>query len=183
MDFVEVPSILMEYFAKTPDVLSSFGKHHRTNQTVPISLIQQRLSKQGILESLEIQNQIYMALLDQLYHSPAALEGSFDTTKLMFELFSKHSFIAQSSKSQWQVQFSHLFTYGASYYSYLWSRRWASRIHRKLFAGIPARQWRQGGEILRSKLLGVGGSEDPLEQIHLVVDDSNIDESKLQDLL
>ena len=188
MDFVEVPSILMEYFAKSPSVLGSFGRHHKTNQSVPISLIQQRLSKHGFLQSMEIQNQIQMAMLDQLYHSRVASEESFDTTQLMYELFNETSSIKPSPKSQWQVQFSHLFTYGASYYSYLWSRRWASRIHRKLFAGKQPSEWRQGGEILRTHLLGVGGSQDPwigLRKIGVVEESEGgerINQSKLEDL-
>jgi intermediate peptidase len=161
MDFVEVPSILMEYFSKLPSVLQSMGVHYKTGEVIPPSLIEVKQSKQRVLKYLESQNQIQMALLDQLYHSEAVLHREFDSSKLLYDLSAKMNPIPMRPPTRSQVQFSHLFTYGASYYSYLWSRRWASRIYRKHFENKPPSDWRVGGHLLRHEVLGCGGGRDP----------------------
>lgn len=160
MDFVEVPSVLMEYFAKSPQVLIGCGRHYKTQEPIPLSSIDHHLSNQKVLQALETQNQIQMALLDQAYHSSLAMDPRFNSSEIMFNLTSRVNSIAATRETAWQAQFSHLFTYGASYYSYLWSRKWASQLNNKLFANKPRSDWRQGGEILRSEILGVGGSRD-----------------------
>ncbi|KAI8928432.1 hypothetical protein BC831DRAFT_448668 [Entophlyctis helioformis] len=181
MDFVEVPSILMEYFARSPEVLSTFGRHYKTGEPVPIELLRSRRSSLSTMESYETQQQLQMALLDQLYHSPLAMASlsssssaaPFDTTAILQQLQDRVNPIGHTAGTHWQVQFSHLFSYGASYYSYFWSRRWASRVHRKLFAGRPMHAWREGGEEVRQQVLRWGGGRDPwkgLEHIGIVKD-------------
>ncbi|KAJ1340095.1 hypothetical protein BSLG_005306 [Batrachochytrium salamandrivorans] len=167
MDFVEVPSILMELFAKSPEVLATFGQHYQTGEPVPLELLQTRCSHLSTLEAMETQQQLKMALLDQLYHSPLAMDkSSFNTTAILEKLQNSTFPIAFAPDTHWQIQFSHLFGYGASYYSYLWSRRWASRIYRKLFHGKPMDKWREGGEEFRQHILRWGGGRDPWIGLH-----------------
>jgi intermediate peptidase len=161
MDFVEVPSILMEYFSKLPSMLQAMGTHYKTGEAIPPSLIEEKQSKQQILKYLETQNQIQMALLDQIYHSESVLDPKFDSSQALYELSTSMNPIPMRSPTRSQVQFSHLFTYGASYYSYLWSRRWASRIYRQHFANKAPIDWRAGGNLLRHEVLGCGGGRDP----------------------
>jgi intermediate peptidase len=161
MDFVEVPSILMEYFSKMPSVLQDIGKHYKTGERIPPTLIESRQSNQEILEGLETQNQIQMAMLDQEYHSEIVLEPNFDSSAVLYQLSQRMNPIPMKYPTRSQVQFSHLFTYGASYYSYLWSRRWASRIYRQHFQGKSRQEWRLGGHLLRHEVLGFGGGRDP----------------------
>jgi intermediate peptidase len=118
MDFVEVPSILMESFANVPEVLS-FGRHYKTGNVVPLGLLKQYRLDQKKMEAFETQHQIQMAILDQLYHSKLALNSDFNTTSILSKLQDRISPIKSVSNTAWQVQFSHLFSYGASYYSYL----------------------------------------------------------------
>jgi intermediate peptidase len=174
MDFVEVPSILMEYFAKSPKILSNLGVHYKTLERIPIELIEARQERQNYLNALENQNQFQMAMLDQAYHSDLANNDNFNTSEIMYALSSKVNPLPIPRPSKWQVQFSHLFTYGASYYSYAWSRRWASRIFRKHFEHKRQEEWRIGGEILRHEVLGCGGGRDPwigLEKIGVINDE------------
>jgi intermediate peptidase len=73
----------------------------------------------------------------------------------------------------WQAQFSHLYSYGSYYYSYIWSKRLSSRIHKKLLAKKQPQEWRQVGEELNSQLFGLGGSRDPwigLNKLGIVMD-------------
>lgn len=85
MDFVEVPSILMEYFAKMPDVLASIGVHYKTKQHPPLELIQSQLSRTAISEAYETQSQVQMALLDQAYHSSQVFQN-FDSSQMLYDL-------------------------------------------------------------------------------------------------
>jgi mitochondrial intermediate peptidase len=161
MDFVEVPSIFMEYFSHMPAILSEMGKHYKTGERIPPSLIKSRQSNQQTLKALETQNQLQMALLDQEYHSEIVLHPDFDSSKVLYELSERMNPIPMKFPTKSQVQFSHLFTYGASYYSYLWSRRWASRIYKQHFEGKSQKDWRVGGELFRHEVLGIGGGRDP----------------------
>ena len=161
MDFVEVPSVLMEFFANSSQVLGVIGRHFQTDEHVPIQLLESAFRKQSIMQSLETQNQIQMALLDQKYHSGLATLPGFNSSEIMFDLSKAVNSIPSPPSSRWQGQFSHLFTYGSSYYSYLWCKRWASKIYSKHFADKEMSNWRPGGDVLRKELLGVGGTRDP----------------------
>ncbi|RKO91028.1 hypothetical protein BDK51DRAFT_35907 [Blyttiomyces helicus] len=168
MDFVEVPSTLMEYFARSPAVLSTFARHYQTGDPLPPALLAARRPQYSPLET---HNQLQMALLDQQYHSRIALSPTFSSTQTLRDLHTRMGGgIPFAEGTAWQVQFSHLFSYGASYYSYFWSRRWVLRIWRELFEGREG-NWREGGEKVREELLAHGGGRDPwvgLERVGVV---------------
>lgn len=172
MDFVEVPSILMECIAANPETLS-FGRHYKTGQRIPAALLKECRSGTKQMEAFELQHQILMSMLDQQYHSNLALNSNFNSSDILARLQDASSPIKSVENTAWQVQFSHLSSYGASYYSYLWSRRWASRIFDRLFSGKLMNEWREGGQTFRSELLCHGGSISPwigLDRIGVVKD-------------
>ncbi|KAI9358891.1 hypothetical protein DFJ73DRAFT_793900 [Zopfochytrium polystomum] len=200
LDFVEVPSNFLEQFARQPAVLCGFARHHRTGERLPRDLLAARRAAAMTLGSLDLQHQLQMAILDQVYHSDAPGGGGggarFDSTRALRELQARVNVIPFVDGTAWQVQFSHLFNYGASYYSYFWARRWANRVFDKLFAGQedaaagggsprladhhhhhhpdPAR-WRESGQRVARELLAWGGGRDPfvgLENLG-VLDDSD----------
>ena len=184
MDFVEVPSIFMEYFSKSHQVLGAC-EHYQTGQRIPLEVLQDRRELLGHFEGLDTQHQIQMSMLDQLYHSDAVSHSQFNSTKVLYELQNRISPIPAVQGTAWQGQFSHLFSYGCSYYSYLWSRRWASRIFYKHFDNKPMENWREGGQIFRDEILKWGGGRDPwkgLEEMG-IVRDSDFLESKNKDFM
>lgn len=64
--------------------------------------------------------------------------------------------------SAWQTQFGHLFGYGATYYSYLFDRAIAGKVWKTLFNHTPEGSLsREGGEVLKNKVLKWGGGKDP----------------------
>jgi len=70
----------------------------------------------------------------------------------------------------WQTQFGHLYGYGATYYSYLFDRAIAGKVWATLFMDGPdGALSREGGEVLKEKVLKWGGGRDPWEMVGDVV--------------
>lgn len=154
MDFVEVPSTLLEHFS-SPRVLQQF-KNEVYDENIDINVMN---SAVVLNDGLDNMHQIEMAHIDQLYHSDTSFDkGKFDTTKILADVVNRYALIPHANGSRWQCGFTHLFTYGASYYSYAWSRLIADRIWESMFL---KEEWRDGGEILQNELLSVGGGRDP----------------------
>ncbi|WWD15863.1 mitochondrial intermediate peptidase 1 [Kwoniella shandongensis] len=172
-DFVELPSILMEHFVSSPSVLSSFATHYATGEPLPIPLIQAHLELNQSLSALETHGQISMAILDQKYHSisynPNSDGDDFDSTKIWHDLQREIGVIEPVEGTAWQTQFGHLYGYGATYYSYLFDRAIAGKVWSTLFAGDGRELSRDGGELLKEKVLKWGGGRDPWEMVGDVV--------------
>ena len=170
-DFVELPSILMEHFCSSPAVLSLFATHHETGEPLPMPLLESHLALQRSLASLETHGQILMGVLDQKYHSITAAQArSFDSTQVYSSLQEELGVIPPVEGTAWQTQFGHLYGYGATYYSYLFDRAIAGKMWRTLFNHTPEGSIsREGGEVLKSKVLKWGGGKDPWEMVGSVV--------------
>lgn len=160
-DFVELPSILHETFARDERVLASFGKHYKTGEKVSIELVKKHLLSDRILTSCETFGQVKMALLDQLYHGAGNCnvnDDSFNVIDLYHQLESNLAFFSDT-KSTWPGKFGHLYSYGALYYSYLLDRAISSKVWNNLFAKDPFS--RKAGEKFKNEVLRWGGSRDP----------------------
>ncbi|KII94096.1 hypothetical protein PLICRDRAFT_153449 [Plicaturopsis crispa FD-325 SS-3] len=161
-DFVELPSILMEHFLNSPNVLSLFdangtsvmkqaGNHH-----------------EDPCRSIDTYSQILLASLDQVYHSSAVRDPSFDSTAVLADLHNNRGLIPFVPGTSFQTQFGHLFGYGATYYSYLFDRAIASRVWRKVFSGDPLS--RDTGEKYKREILQYGGGRDPWAMVGALLD-------------
>ncbi|PPQ67160.1 hypothetical protein CVT25_005761 [Psilocybe cyanescens] len=161
-DFVELPSILMEHFLNSPTVLSLFdvdesstvrqiGNHHNDP-----------------CHSIDTYSQILLAVVDQVYHSPAAISPSFDSTAALAKLHDTRGLIPHVPGTSFQTQFGHLFGYGATYYSYLFDRAIASRVWRNVFSDDPLS--RNTGEKYKNEVLRYGGGRDPWKMVSSLLD-------------
>lgn len=171
-DFVELPSILMEHFLSSPEVIGLVARHHATDAPLPYHHLTSYLQSARSLDPLDVHNQILLASLDQLYHSPAALEAQFDSTKSLEALQAQIGLMPAMPGVTWQTNFSHLFGYGATYYSYLFDRVIAARIWKKLFTQDPLS--REHGEVFKTGVLAHGGGRDPWELLAKVLQDEEI---------
>ena len=154
-DFVELPSILMEHFLTSPRVLALFGASTKRADVDPVTSIHH----EDPCRSIDTHGQILLAVLDQTYHSRAAMDPSFDSTAALAKLHDKRGLLPYVPGTSWQTQFGHLFGYGATYYSYLFDRAIAARVWRELFAHDPLN--RETGERYKKEVLRHGGGEDP----------------------
>ena len=55
---VQVPSVLMEYFARDPRVLSVFAKHHKTREVLPPDMIKSLCDAENMSSPSEMQTQV-----------------------------------------------------------------------------------------------------------------------------
>lgn len=161
-DFVELPSILMEYFLTSPHVLSLF-KDPRSD-----SGLRYPSPEDNITSALDSHAQILLGLIDQTYHSSLPLDPGFDSTTAFAELQDSKGFIRSVPGTSWQTQFGHLYSYGATYYSYMLDRAIAGRVWEKLFEANPLD--REVGEKFKREVLVHGGSKDPWEMVSKVLD-------------
>ncbi|KAF8710521.1 Intermediate peptidase, partial [Rhizoctonia solani] len=169
-DFVELPSILMEYFAASSPVLATYARHYSTGLPLDFSNLQAQIRAQSPVPALETHSQILMAALDQVYHSNQG--NSLSTTAELVKLQKELGGIQIAPNTAWQTQFGHLFGYGASYYSYLFDRAIASQVWKKVFARDPLN--REMGERYKREVLRHGGSKDPWHMLAALFDEPEL---------
>ncbi|RMZ75512.1 hypothetical protein DV737_g5267, partial [Chaetothyriales sp. CBS 132003] len=140
-DFAELPSILMEYFAMDPNVLKLFARHWQTDTLIPDELIQALKDEAKVRAEMsggwENENQILMAILDQVYHSHGAMSelnsGRYDSTAAYHGVWNQHASCREPAETAWQGFFGHLYGYGSTYYAYLFDRAIARQVWRAVF--------------------------------------------------
>ncbi|KAL0579465.1 Mitochondrial intermediate peptidase [Marasmius crinis-equi] len=157
-DFVELPSILMEHFLNSPTVLSLFSP---TSTGTP----QHQAGNHHVdpCHSIDTFQQFLLAALDQLYHSSLPLSPDFDSSAIHAQLTNTQGLIPYVEGTSYQTQFSHLFGYGATYYSYLLGRAIASRVWGNVFRDDPLE--REVGERYKREVLRFGGGRDPWKMV------------------
>lgn len=160
-DFAELPSVLMEHFASSPEVLALYARHWETDAPLDPARVQERIELDRRTHGSEVEGQILMSMLDQAYHSSLAANPSFDSTRIYHEIWNAHSIVPEPAGTSWQGFFGHLVGYGAVYYAYLFDRVIAGKIWRDVFqkhsaGAIDAR----AGETFRQEMLQWGGSRD-----------------------
>ncbi|RMZ82324.1 hypothetical protein DV738_g1742, partial [Chaetothyriales sp. CBS 135597] len=170
-DFAELPSILMEYFAMDPNVLKLFARHWQTDSLIPDELIRglkdEAKARAEMSGGWENENQILMAMLDQVYHTDGPMSkldtGKYNSTTAYHEVWDQHASCREPPETAWQGFFGHLYGYGSTYYAYLFDRAIARQVWRSVFrdgndAGAVDRA---AGERFRDEVLRHGGGKDP----------------------
>ncbi|KAJ2864246.1 Mitochondrial intermediate peptidase, partial [Coemansia erecta] len=199
VDFVELPSILMEHFARSPQVLSMFASNHATGAPLPLELIAKHAERRRKYAALDLHTQLFMSALDQRYHStvldPSAVEGKSSSpgwsTRSLASLHEDPMFTSGIGGSRifscvqgtrWQSRFTHLIGYGASYYAYLFDRVLAGQVWDRVFQGDKPFVHgtsseahvgplnREAGERFKTHVLRWGGGRDPWKCVAAVLD-------------
>ncbi|XP_054723694.1 mitochondrial intermediate peptidase-like [Uloborus diversus] len=156
-DLAEVPSVLMEYFASDPRVVSKFARHYKTGEVIPMDLVKKLGSTKKMFLASETQLQVFYAAFDQACHGYQLLNCS--TTDLLAQIQNTFYGLPHVPNTAWQLRFGHLVGYGAKYYSYLVSRAVASWIWYEYFKDNPFSF--EAGKRYRNEVLAHGGSKPP----------------------
>lgn len=121
-DFVELPSQVMENWCRHPEVIKMFGKHYKTGEVIPDSLIAKIEKAATYGQGFTNAELIAASLLDLEYHVITT------PTKITFPDFenqtlSKIGLIPEIISRYRSTYFQHIFSggYGCGYYSYTWS--------------------------------------------------------------
>lgn len=121
-DYVEFPSQIMERWLATPQVLNQFALHYKTNQPMPMSLVERNEKAATFNEGFSTVETISSALVDMKLHllenpdiNPKQFEKeTLDKLNMPKEIVMRHRI----------PQFGHIFSddsYAAGYYGYLWA--------------------------------------------------------------
>lgn len=154
-DFVESPSQMLEEWAWSKDTLDLFAVHHVTGKKLPAQLHESMLRSRGFGRAISTQRQLFLAALDQAYHTRPP---GHDTTKVLAEVQEAYTPFKYVEGTHFQASFGHLIGYDAGYYGY----QWALSIARDLFTRFKKEGIlnTQTAADYRAAILAPGASDD-----------------------
>ncbi|RPE76483.1 MULTISPECIES: M3 family metallopeptidase [unclassified Frondihabitans] len=167
-DFVEFPSQVNEMWLLWPEVLGHYAFHFETGEPMPAELVDRLTASEGFNQGFETSEYLAATLLDQAWHALTVDEAAGLTSVDDVAVFEASALAAVGLDNPAvptrysSTYFAHTFSggYDAGYYSYIWSEvldadtvEWFAEN-----GGLT----RANGDRFRSRLLGVGGSKDPL---------------------
>ncbi|MGN6426225.1 MAG: M3 family metallopeptidase [Leifsonia sp.] len=163
-DFVEFPSQVNEMWMLWPEIVENYAVHHVTGERMPQELIDRLHASESFNEGFATSEYLAAALLDQAWHSITADDAIGDVAAFEADALAAVGLDNPAVPPRYaSTYFAHTFSggYDAGYYSYIWSEvldadtvEWF-----KENGGLK----RENGDRFRQRLLGVGGSKDPLE--------------------
>jgi len=163
-DFVEFPSQVNEMWMLWPEIVENYAVHHVTGERMPQELVDRLQASESFNEGFATNEYLAAALLDQAWHAITADDTVEDVAAFEAKALADVGLDAPAIPPRYaSTYFAHTFSggYDAGYYSYIWSEvldadtvEWF-----KENGGLS----RANGDRFRSRLLGVGGSKDPLE--------------------
>ncbi|MCL2515976.1 MAG: M3 family metallopeptidase, partial [Microbacteriaceae bacterium] len=165
-DFVEFPSQVNEMWMLWPEVLANYAKHFQTGEPIPQDVVDRIVASETFNEGFATSEYLGAALLDQAWHTLSAEQADAVAEVPGFEASALTAVGLDFGPVPPRYQssyFAHTFSggYDAQYYSYIWSEvldadtvEWF-----KQNGGLT----RANGDRFRSRLLGVGGTKDPIE--------------------
>lgn len=171
-DFVEYPSQVNEMWARDPEVLARYARHHVTGEPMPTEILDALLASAQYGEGFATTEYLGAALLDQAWHQVTPEEVPTDPEEV--EDFSARgleragALVPLVPPRYRSTYFNHTFGggYDAGYYSYIWSEVLDADTVRWFETDAPmdddGRPGRAAGQRFREVLLSRGHSADPL---------------------
>ena len=162
LDFVEVPSQLMENLVWRPEVLERISGHYQDpSRKLPPDLLARILASRNVDSALIMLKDVALSALDMAYHTAA---GPIDTTALLRRVYSEFGLSQPTPGTRFQATFEHIVDgYEAGYYGYPWSRSFAQDIF-SFFERGGALQLGTG-RALRRSILEAGSARDEEESL------------------
>ncbi|MBF0689299.1 MAG: M3 family metallopeptidase [Cellulomonas sp.] len=166
-DFVEYPSQVNEMWAWDTEVLQSFAVHHETGEPMPQEWVRTMLAGRQDGEGFATTEYLAAALLDQAWYRLAP--EAVPTAPEEVEEFEARALrdagvdLRTVPPRYRTTYFNHIFGsgYSAGYYAYIWSEVLDADTVEWFAENGGLR--RGNGDAFRTRLLGRGGSIDPLQ--------------------
>jgi peptidyl-dipeptidase Dcp len=164
-DFVEFPSQVNEMWIYRPEVIGRYARHVETGEPLPADVLDRLAATESFNQGFATSEYLAASWLDQAWHSapdriPAGVAVAEFEAAALADIGLDDPAVPPRYSSTY---FQHVFAggYSAGYYSYIWSEvldadtvEWFDE-----HGGLD----RAAGQRFRERLLGVGGSKDPLE--------------------
>ena len=163
-DFVEFPSQVNEMWILWPEVLDNYARHHETGEPLDPAIVERLRATETFNQGHDTSE--YLAAACQAWHSLGVDEASAVADVGAFEAAALTDIGLDNPAVPTRyasTYFAHVFSggYSAGYYSYIWSE----------VLDADTVDWfrenggltRENGDRFRQRLLGVGGSKDPLD--------------------
>ncbi|KAF9914846.1 hypothetical protein BX616_007442 [Lobosporangium transversale] len=169
MDFLEVPSIMLENWLWEPTVLKRLGRHYKSGDNLPDELIKSLVKTRKVLKGLLFSQQLAITAIDLKVHSidPNSREQSI--AQLWKEM--SESIVGVKLEDGPNVnpacQLYHIaMGYDAGYYVYAWSEMHAHDLYTR-FRNTPESETKALDEALGreywEKVLVPGATLEPIE--------------------
>jgi peptidyl-dipeptidase Dcp len=163
-DFVEFPSQVNEMWMLWPEILANYAVHYQTGEPMPAAFVEKIQASSAFNEGFKTSEYLAAAMLDQAWHRLSADDTVDDVAEFEAQALAAVGLDNPAVPTRYSsAYFAHTFSggYDAGYYSYIWSEvldadtvDWFTEN-----GGLT----RANGDRFRDRLLGVGGSKDPLE--------------------
>lgn len=159
IDFVEMPSQMLEEWLWDADILKKLSKHYKTGQPLPDEKINTLIKIKNLTSGLRVLQQLVYGFMSLNYYGSGqdkdlyALMHSIRDTILPY--------VQPYENDHKYASFGHLTGYGACYYSYLWSQVFALDLfdYIKQFGLLNP----EIGKRYQEAILSKGGTQDPNE--------------------
>ena len=165
-DFVEFPSQVNEMWIYWPEILASYARHIETDEPLSASIVERLHASEAFNQGFATSEYLAAAWLDQAWHSLSVQDAAADLDVAAFEASALADIGLDNPAVPTRYSstyFAHVFSggYSAGYYSYIWSEVLDADTVEWFRENGGLR--RENGDRFRDRLLGVGGSKDPLE--------------------
>ncbi|MCJ1707511.1 M3 family metallopeptidase [Microbacterium sp. VKM Ac-2923] len=164
-DFVEFPSQVNEMWILWPEILTHYARHIDTDEPLPADVVERLHASEAFNQGFATSEYLAASWIDQAWHSLSIDEAAADIDVAGFEAAALADIGLDNPAVPTRYSstyFAHVFSggYSAGYYSYIWSE----------VLDADTVEWfrenggltRANGDRFRNRLLGVGGSGDPL---------------------
>ena len=164
-DFVEFPSQVNEMWIFWPEILAHYARHHETGEPLPADVVERLHASEAFNQGFATSEYLAASWIDQAWHGLSVDASAADIDVAAFEAAALADIGLDNPAVPTRyasTYFAHVFSggYSAGYYSYIWSE----------VLDADTVEWfrenggltRENGDRFRQRLLGIGGSGDPL---------------------
>jgi peptidyl-dipeptidase Dcp len=161
-DFVELPSQIMENWAKEKEGLDLFAQHYETNQLLPQELIQKIKKAEKFQSGWMSLRQVSFGLLDMNWYTTDP-DKVTDVDSFETQVSDITRIIPKEAGTNMSCGFSHIFAggYSAGYYSY----KWAEVLDADAFEYFKEQGLfnKKIADQFKNSILSRGGTEHPMK--------------------
>ncbi len=162
-DFVELPSQIMENWAKHPDVITMFAEHYETGEVIPDDMLKRLEESQQFNQGFATVEYLATSFLDMDYHTLSEPFEELDPITFEEESMDDIGLIPEIVPRWRSTYLNHIFSggYSAGYYSYIWS----GLLDADAFEAFKETDLfdRQTAQRFREEILERGGTREPME--------------------